>query len=238
MFTGLITAVSSAVLGAFWAILNYKNSNTQSYKDEKHRFDAYSDYLMRSAEKIKRLNDTIAEINVPDYYIGPEPVLVKVTAGETSVAEFENILKKGTVKVTGLSDSKLKKVTIPSSIKIDNQTFDVVSIGDTAFNKNTKITSVTIGSGVTSICGYAFEGCRSLRSIDIPSGVTNIGTGTFQHCSGLTSVTVEATTPPTLGNNAFYNTNNCPIYVPSGSVNAYKSASGWSSYASRIQPIT
>jgi hypothetical protein len=40
-----------------------------------------------------------------------------------------------------------------------------------------------------------------------------------------------------LGNNAFYNTNNCPIYVPSASVNAYKSASGWSTYASRIQAI-
>lgn len=56
MFTGLITAVASAGLGAFWAILNYRNSNEQSIKDEKHRFEAYSDYLMRTAEKIKSLN--------------------------------------------------------------------------------------------------------------------------------------------------------------------------------------
>lgn len=62
MFTGLITAVASAVLGAFWAILNYKNSNSQSYKEEKHRFEAYSDYLMRTAEKIKGLNALNAEI--------------------------------------------------------------------------------------------------------------------------------------------------------------------------------
>lgn len=62
MFTGLITAVASATLGAFWAILNYKNSNSQTYKEEKHRFEAYSDYLMRSAEKIKNLNILNAEI--------------------------------------------------------------------------------------------------------------------------------------------------------------------------------
>jgi hypothetical protein len=57
-------------------------------------------------------------------------------------------------------------------------------------------------------------------------------------CSGLTSIIVNATTPPKLSNsNAFNNTNDCPIYVPSGSVNTYKSASGWSTYASRIQAI-
>jgi hypothetical protein len=46
---------------------------------------------------------------------------------------------------------------------------------------------------------------------------------------------MEATTPPSLGSNVFGNTNNCPIYVPSGSVNAYKTASKWNSYADRIR---
>ena len=45
------------------------------------------------------------------------------------------------------------------------------------------------------------------------------------------------TTPPTLSSNALDYTNNCPIYVPSASVNAYKSANNWSTYASRIQAI-
>jgi len=40
-----------------------------------------------------------------------------------------------------------------------------------------------------------------------------------------------------LGRDVFYDTNNCPIYVPAASVDAYKSASGWSAYASRIQAI-
>jgi hypothetical protein len=37
--------------------------------------------------------------------------------------------------------------------------------------------------------------------------------------------------------NAFQNTNNCQIYVPSASVETYKTANNWFAYANRIQPI-
>ena len=60
----------------------------------------------------------------------------------------------------------------------------------------------------------------------------------FKGCSGLESSTILATTPPTMGDfNIFSNTNNCPIYVPTASVDTYKAASGWSTYESRIQAI-
>ena len=65
--------------------------------------------------------------------------------------------------------------------------------------------------------------------------MTRIGYSAFEHCTGLTSITVDPTTPPSLGSRAFDHTNDCPIYVPAGSVNVYKSA--WSEYADRIQPI-
>ena len=67
--------------------------------------------------------------------------------------------------------------------------------------------------------------------------VTEIGFSAFQSCYNLTSVTVNASTPPTLGGYAFDATNNCPIYVPAASVDAYKAATIWSNYASRIQAI-
>ena len=44
-------------------------------------------------------------------------------------------------------------------------------------------------------------------------------------------------TPPTLGANAFNNTT-CKIYVPDASVSAYKAATNWSTYASRIFSLT
>jgi hypothetical protein len=51
------------------------------------------------------------------------------------------------------------------------------------------------------------------------------------------SITINATTPPNLGSNVFYNTNeNLKIYVPVSSLSAYQFA--WATYADKIQPIT
>lgn len=100
------------------------------------------------------------------------------------------------------------------------------------------LTSITIPYSVTEISYDAFYSCRNLKNISIPSNVTSIGHRALRNCSGLTSITVEATTPPTLAEDSVFDgTNNCPIYVPSQSVSAYKSATNWSTYASRIQAI-
>lgn len=56
MFMGLITAVSSAVLGAVWGIINFRKGANKEEEAEKKRFDAYSEYLMKMTEKIKNMN--------------------------------------------------------------------------------------------------------------------------------------------------------------------------------------
>ena len=137
----------------------------------------------------------------------------------------------------------------------------VTSIGSYAFNNLDSITTLNIGSGMTSLENSIFPSmigltavtipntvtkiglntfynCYSLKTVIIPSSVTRIEGGAFRKCSGLTSITCLATTPPTMTNDsAFESTNNCPIYVPSQSVSAYKSATNWSTYASRIKAI-
>ena len=95
--------------------------------------------------------------------------------------------------------------------------------------------NTVIPNSVTKIGACAFYGGSGLASIEIPSSVSHIGISAFTYCTGLTSITVYADTPPQLDNHlVFSGTNNCPIYVPAGSVAAYKSA--WSEYADRIQP--
>ena len=109
-------------------------------------------------------------------------------------------------------------------------------IPSTMFSGCTKLTSLDIPSNISSIGSGAFESCTGLTSLVIPSNVLSIDNKAFSKCSGLTSVTVESTTPPKLGSYVF-NYTSCPIYVPPESVDAYKAASKWSNYASRIQAI-
>ena len=127
------------------------------------------------------------------------------------------------------SCSSLTSITIPNS---------VTSIGNSAFYGCSGLTSITIPNSVTSIGEGAFRNCSSLTSIVIGNGVTSIGKAAFYYCSSLTSVTCEATTPPTVGEYAFYDVSkSIPIYVPCGCVEAYKAASGWSDFTNIQEPL-
>ena len=68
----------------------------------------------------------------------------------------------------------------------------VTSIGDTAFNRCTNLTKVTIPASVSKIGTLAFGSCQILPSITIPEGVTTISADAFYHCDCLESVTIPA----------------------------------------------
>ena len=113
--------------------------------------------------------------------------------------------------------SGLTSLTIPSS---------VTSIGYGAFSGCSGLTSLTIPSGVTSIGDCAFLSCSGLTSLTIPSSVTSIGSDAFLGCSGLTSIYVYTKKLPKLGYYVFdgCDAKNCTVYVPTGTVDAYKSS--------------
>ena len=113
----------------------------------------------------------------------------------------------------------------------------ITSIGSLTFDFCRSLASITLPSSVKSIEEAAFRDCINLTSITLPEGVTSIESWVFEGCSSLTSITCLATTPPALESDALENTNNCPIYVPAASVEAYKAADVWKKYADIIKAI-
>ena len=114
---------------------------------------------------------------------------------------------------------------------------DVTSIGNNAFYNCYQLSSITIPSDVTSIGNYAFYQCYSLLNITIPSDVTSIGDYAFGYCYGMAEYHLLPTMPPTLANTNAFNgiADDCIIYVPVGSLEAYQTATNWSTYASKMQ---
>ena len=63
-------------------------------------------------------------------------------------------------------------------------------IGESAFDTNKGMYSVTIPNSVTLIGDYAFRDCSDLASIEIPNSVTSIGSYAFSGCAALTTATI------------------------------------------------
>ena len=68
----------------------------------------------------------------------------------------------------------------------------ITSIGYDAFAYCSGLTSLTLPVGITSIGEFAFSGCSGLTSLTLPAGITSIGEYAFFGCSGLTSLTLPA----------------------------------------------
>ena len=135
----------------------------------------------------------------------------------------------------------------------------VVSINDNAFRGCIQLNKIMLPNSLTTLGSYAFSGCKNFPSINIPQYITIIPTGCFYDCDGMTDIylpenvrliqskafgecgglvnfTCYATEPPAIYSDTFSGMNEqLKIYVPSESVNAYKTA--WSAYANNIVAI-
>lgn len=81
-----------------------------------------------------------------------------------------------------------------------------------------------------------FQRCTNITYGEVPATVNNLNR-TFLSCDKLQVLVVKPITPPSVS--SFLNADFKGImYVPNESVEAYKTASGWSAYANQIKPIS
>ena len=136
--------------------------------------------------------------------------------------------------------SSLTSIEIPESVKyLYEQVFygctalksvklpqNLLQIGNNCFYRCSSLENVTIPEGVTTIGNYAFYGCN-LNALTLPSTVTMIESGAFLSNNRCQSITCNATTPPSLGENAFNHNISTTVKVPLSSIAAYRQAEGW-----------
>lgn len=152
-------------------------------------------------------------------------------AGNMIQPQNFNVIIPNSVTIIGQSAFSYSRI---NSINLSNQ---MTEIRDSTFYGCSLLTSINIPNNIITIGNNVFTSSK-LSNVIIGNGVTSIGNTSFAGCTSLTSVTIQAISPPTLGSSVFSGTSqNLVIYVPSESVETYKSASGWSTHASKIQPI-
>jgi len=122
---------------------------------------------------------------------------------------------------------------IPSQL----EGLSVTEIGKSAFD-HILSSSVVINDCITRINEISFWRSADLEAVTIPQNVDYIGDYAFNYCGNLKNVTIKSIIPPYLGENVFtYTSEDLKIYVPAESLDAYKSADGWSEYADIIYSI-
>jgi hypothetical protein len=110
--------------------------------------------------------------------------LVPLTASAETCGDYE-YTTDDTATITKYNGSA-SNVTIPDEL----DRYKVTYIGESAFESNKSISSVTIPYGISGIDASAFFNCTSLQNVIIPNSVQRIGENAFAYCSSLTSIEI------------------------------------------------
>jgi hypothetical protein len=123
--------------------------------------------------------------------------------------EYECYTESCTATVKG-GNKSADSLIIHNQIEDEGKIYTVTAIGHSAFSKNTK-----------------------LKSIIIPEGITSIEYAAFYNCSHIVSITSYATQVPVCLQSAFGSGTKSEtiVYVPKETIDAYKTADGWKDFS-------
>jgi hypothetical protein len=135
---------------------------------------------------------------------------------------------------------------IPGKIIVHEENPSYLSIEGILYNKDTTVLieaptflsgSFIIPETVTTIETYAFQHDSLLTSIELPASLLTtqpIKNYAFAGCAALRQIVVKNQTPPIFTNTQYpfgsLTVANCVLYVPKGSIDAYKAANQWKTF--------
>ncbi len=163
-------------------------------------------YTCDALERVE-IPSTVTDIGEKTFYSCPALKEAIIRAGTVKAGTFYNCRALTTLII---SDN----ATLDASFTVGNtcakETLETVKIergeiGISAFNSCPNLTTVELGTGVTSVGDNAFSKCTALKSINIGDGVTSIGKNAFNGCTALTNANIGS---GAIGESAF---NGCTI---------------------------
>lgn len=198
---------------------------------------------------------TIDATNIVRYIKFADPVVAEICADNWG--DKVGITKEQAAAVTSIG------TVFKGNTKIE--TFDelnfftkVSEISSNAFNGCSNLNSIDLAN-IQTVQGNAF-GSAALKYVILPKvesisssalgsmpnvkgfffgdKISSIANYAARYCSYLKSIVCTANTPPSLGSSAFQSSPFSGIYVSPKRVETYKGTTGWSSYSSKIFPIS
>lgn len=140
----------------------------------------------------------------------------------------------GLAKFAGFNKSTdITSLVIPSTIRKDGKSYAVVDY-ESGNNQNgyynsyrqEKLVSISLPKTIRYIGNYAFSYFPNMQYLEIPENVTTMGNYIFEGSDNLKTLKINAVAPPMVG--SFSGTSQRKVYVPDGSLHAYRLASPWS----------
>lgn len=125
------------------------------------------------------------------------------------------------------------ELIIPETVQHEGVTYSVRYIEWRGF-VDSDITAVKLPNTITDLNGYCFSGCKKLKTINLPQNITYLGDRIFEGCSSLESIESHIYFPFDISYNTPFDATiyaNTELKVPTGSINRYRSSTGWKEFS-------
>ena len=122
----------------------------------------------------------------------------------------------------GTTNSRVTKISIPSTVRYNGVTYRVTSIWANAFKNKSRLTTVSIGHNVSVIGKNAFYKCKKLKKVTIGTGLTQINPGAFRGVKKGCTITIKSLKLKRLSSRIDQSVSRMTVRVPKRKYTAYK----------------
>lgn len=122
----------------------------------------------------------------------------------------------------GTTNSRVTKISIPSTVRYNGVTYRVTSIWANAFKKKSRLTTVSIGHNVSVIGKNAFYKCKKLKKVTIGTGLTQINSGAFRGVKKGCTITIKSLKLKRVSSRIDQSVSRMTVRVPKRKYTAYK----------------